>query len=329
MPIVVSHQPDLGFLAQAGYVAGLGEYQQRQQEMAQRERMQIRGIQANFQSQAFETQAGFARQNMDFQQQMLMGDAEAKRQKEMFDVERQDKFDMFKMEMEAQRRNEMLRNESFMNRDIAQFYLGQVSDTRKRIDEMLMDGYEFTPEGQKQWESLQAELAKIQEDATITPVAKAEAMYKLTMAKSPIPEFKRPDMQQRVDENTVWKKDEETGKKVLVGNAREFAVLFEPEAEKPDKEENPKSLREHVFSGTKEGNASLMSIYKMFQTAMTKTDPVTGAETPPSDDEIWKKVDSYITNHDSRMQAAGQQQPGQPTGQKVTKKTWTPEGGVK
>ena len=46
MPIFVSHQPSVQLMAQAGYTAGAGQFMQQQREMAQRERMQMRGLEA-------------------------------------------------------------------------------------------------------------------------------------------------------------------------------------------------------------------------------------------------------------------------------------------
>lgn len=346
MPIVVSHQPDPALLASAGYVAGLGEYQQRQREMEQRERMQIRGLQANLMSQAYSTQAGFARQQMGFQHDAAINDLQAKRQKEMFDLQRQDRFDMFKMEMEQRQQDQMLQNSSMLERDMARFYLDQVNQDRGRIQEMLADGYEFSPVGAAEWEATNQQLSKIQSDYTLTPRAKAEAMYKLMSSKNLVPQLKQPTFAERFQQNTEWIDDPNNpGRKILVGNVRDFQVLAEGE---PQEQQPPQmTFRQFMGSGTDESRKERARLEKMAMDLLTEEVPVAGDLTgktttkKPTLQDINKWIERYIDHQDGttfpepmydqqvtqqlmqQMQAMRKHTAG------TTVKTWSMKDGVK
>ena len=328
MPIVVSHQPDLGFLSQASYFAGLSEWKQQQARMAQQERMQMRGINANLYSQAMGQQNAMQRDAFGYQQQIALENMRQGNRMQMLEMDRNAQAQDFFAEMDEKRRAARLQMESMENRGVADFYFGQVDDTMKRIQDLLANGYEFEGDGLNQWQSLQQQLANIDKDGTLTPFQKAEAMYKKVLQEAPMPSMKRPAFQSEVDENTAWVTDPSTGQAVLVGRAREYSSLFTPDM-KTEEEQQPqqKSLRSLVFSGTKEGQSQLSALYKIGQEALTAetSDGLDGTvKKVPSPEEVFAWIDKYIAQHDSRGGVEQGQQQGE-----TSRPKWEPEAGFK
>ena len=260
MPITVSHYPDPALLARAGYQAGMGEFMQRQQQLQQQERMQMRSIQANQMSQQFAAQQGMQRDAMRFEMDQQRDQFGADKQrafqmrdqqfrKKMGDQAREDKFDMFRQEMKHKRMMQESAAENSQQGDVVKFLLGQAEEAATTIREMQSEGYEFEDGGAK-WQATQRELDTLRKDPTLSPMARSQAIYEKMFQEDLVPQLKRPKMQAEVEENTAWVPDpnDPTGKsQVLVGRAREFSALH-----KPSNKDEPVPLSvQSVFSDPK------------------------------------------------------------------------------
>lgn len=313
MPIVVSHQPDLNLLARAGYVAGAGQYQQWVEEMSQRERMQERSLQANLWSQQMSQDASMQRMmyGAAYDQaraaQIQAGEQDFRR--EMADLDAQNRMDLMQAEHKNRRDQMLTEMESAGNADIVKFLTSQADDRIKRIDQALMDGYEFDGDGLAQYQAAQQQIAKIIQDPTVPGITRAQAIYEKSSA-IPIPKLKRPNFQQEVESRTATITTPD-GRKIVVAPVREMQVLDDgPDKPKGDVHSTPTEM---VMKDTR----AFADLMKMAAEATTKvedvTDPETGKTskktTTPKPEESAKWAVAYIRAFEAGMSGAKTEAP--------------------
>jgi hypothetical protein len=317
MPIVVSHQPPMELLARAGWYVGAGEERQRREEMEQRERMQMRGIEANLISQ-----------QMSYQQQMqrdVMG-AELQAQRDVFQA--QHAVDRMAQQEELRQRAAQIRqeerNEALMQRQKAQneaaagrfrdqqewdqtkFFIGQADDTLRDISDQLGDGMGFETDAQQQeYQSKLAEIDKIRNNPSLRPVQRAQAMYELA-SRLPIPSKRIPTTREQMEEQIIMRPDPNDPSRMVewtVDRNGLPSVAREPETKKPEQDDS--------FEREQVGMKAYNEAYKL----LTKTEKGKLGDSktiPPTHEEVVK----YLTQQQkfARGQSGGEapQEPAKP-----------------
>ena len=296
MPIVVSHQPPMELLARAGYYIGAGEERQRMEEMQQRERMQIRGIEANLLSQQMSYQqqmqrdyAGAmynAQQNQqEFDNRNNMMERQAELQARAAQLRQEDRNDALMARQKAQNDAMDLRQKNSLEWDQHKFFMGQADDVRKGIQESLDDGMGFANEDeQRQYDNLMKQISEIQRNPTIRPLQKSQAIYQLT-EQLPIPSKRIPASKEQLEaERVIMDDPNNPGRKVewIRNRSGAWDVAREPEIPKPEKDtaaqdqEKLKSMRMKQY----------MDVYKL----LTKPGGTGEPDTPPSHEEVVKAI---------------------------------------
>lgn len=311
MPIVVSHQPDLSLLARAGYIAGAGQYQQWQEEMAQRERMQERALQANLYSQQMAQYNAMERMSygaaLDQQAAIQRQTAEQDYRRQLAEWQSQDRMDQLQMEYKLRRDAMLSESENAGNADIVKFLTSQADNKLAAIDQAMLDGYEFEGDGLQQYQAIQQKIAKIQQDPTVPGLTRAQAIYEVASG-APIPKLKRPSFQEEVQSRTAVLPTPD-GRQIMVGPVRELQVLDDgPEQPKQEKFE-PSTPTEMVTRDT----SAFGALMKMAAEAVTKTDervdPNTGKSTktvtPPSAEQAAKWAVDYVRKFEKEMGTDG------------------------
>lgn len=234
MPIVVSHQPDASLLAQAGYQVGAGEQIRWQQEMAMRERMQMRQIQASLLQQdireAGVMQRMLAGSMLDSHRQAVYQQQQNDFRRKMADIEAQQRADAMQYEWDRRREMEVMSSTAAENQDYVKFLMGQADNTMSNIRDMLMSGYQWEQpeEGNAKWSSLLNDVEAIMGDQTLSGMAKAQALYK-KVNSADLPKLKMPSVQDELEQRTATLPDG-----TVVGRAREYSVLSKPDPDRDD-----------------------------------------------------------------------------------------------
>lgn len=247
MPIVISHTPPMELLSRAGYYIGAGELRQQQEEMQQRERMQIRGIEANLLSQQLAQQnqqqrdvwgAQMDQQRLDQQQQHqleLQGNQQQMQQK-LAEIRQQDRQDALEMKLKAQNELAAGKFRDQVEWDQAKHLYGEASDVTSLIREQLAEGLDFETEQQrKEYEDRLAQIEKTRKDPTLREIQKAQGVYELATIL-PIPKKRIPTTEEQLKEQMITVPDPNNPGKVLM-----FA---------PDRDGNPR-----LISGGDSGSA--------------------------------------------------------------------------
>lgn len=323
MAITVSHQPDFSLLARAGYQAGFGEFLSQERARQQQERMQMRGIAANEHSQQMAQQAAMQRQvtgdQMTFQRQAAMERMNQDFRRELENNHARNRFEELRFEMENKRQMQQMGEEMGAQADVSKFLIGQAEEAMSGIREALSEGYEFEGNGAQRWEAIQREIGILQQDPTISPMARAQAIYRKIFEEAPLPAFKRPEFSEEVEGNTHWVKDPVTGENVLIGRAREFSSLHSSKIEK--EEAQPKRITEDdVFGDPKE-----------YRDWLKLADEMLTEETYDDAGKVVKKrPDLKAKMKWIRENIRGINQQGEPEEEKkeesVTRVRWTPNG---
>ena len=162
MPIFVSHQPSVQLMAQAGYTAGAGQFMQQQREMAQRERMQMRGLEAEAlaQQRALDHDSmrmrfnAFSRHLTNKQAEAFRGAWEEKR----LEMEQAEGKARLAHEKEQGKLDRLLRkqlaDDASRNQAEADMVMGfrtKRMEIEDRIKDKIESGYEFNEENQELW----------------------------------------------------------------------------------------------------------------------------------------------------------------------------------
>lgn len=251
MPIVISHTPPMELLSRAGYYIGAGEMRQQQEEMQQRERMQIRGIEANLLSQQLAQQnqmqrdvwgAQMDQQRLDQQQQHqleLQGNQQQMQQK-LAEIRQQDRQDALQAKMQANELNASKFRDG-MEWDQAKHLYGQSDDVTSLIRDQLAEGLDFdTPQQRAEYENKLAEIDKIRKDPTLREIQKAQGVYELA-TRLPIPKKRIPTTEEQLKEQMITVPDPNNPGKVLM-----FA---------PDRDGNPRLISGGDSGSAKEDSA--------------------------------------------------------------------------
>lgn len=247
MPIVVSHQPPMSLLARAGYYIGAGEERQRREEMEQRERQQIRGIEANllsqqlsFQQQNYRDAAGAAYNAAQQQNEMMNRQAMMERQAELQQaaakLRQEERNDALMQRQKMQNEAANLRQKNQLDWDQHKFFTGQADDHMTMIREQLDDGLGFASDDeQRMYDQGMAEINKIRNNPTMRPLQRAQAMYELAQ-RLPIPTKQVQSLKEQIQQETQWIEDPNLpGRRVLVTRNRSgaFDVIYDPQMPKP------------------------------------------------------------------------------------------------
>lgn len=229
MAITIQHQPDLGMLASAGYVAGAGEFRRHQEEMAQRERMQERAIQAQLYEQqlqqanylerqamenearaqmyGMQSQASVDRAQMNAWNQQQLARQREEAQRGLFDLNKDHRVDMAERQFRQQREMEILRNANADEADQAKFLFGQADDAMDGIRKLLTEGNTFANEQeQHKYDVVASEIEKIYADPSINAIQKAQAVFKLANS-IPIPRVKPPTNEAVIKDRVAYVDD--------------------------------------------------------------------------------------------------------------------------
>lgn len=296
MPIVISHTPPMELLSRAGYYIGAGELRQQQEEMQQRERMQIRGIEANLLSQQLAQQnqmqrdvwgAQMDQQRLDQQQQHqleLQGNQQQMQQK-LAEIRQQDRQEALQAKTRANELNEA----QFRDRiewDQAKHFSGESNDIKTLISEQLSSGMDFeTPAQRQTYENLMAEIEKAQANPTLRPIQKAQAVYELS-TRLPIPTKRVPTTLEQINEQTVKRPDPNNPSKMVewgIDRNGLPTVLREPADEKGQGEE---ALFKEKIAITKQNGGDYDAAFK----ALTRKEE--GGKTIfPTHEEVMKYLD--------------------------------------
>lgn len=226
MPIVISHTPPMELLSRAGYYIGAGEMRQQQEEMQQRERMQIRGIEANLLSQQLAQQnqmqrdvwgAQMDQQRLDQQQQHqleLQGNQQQMQQK-LAEIRQQDRQDALQAKMQANELNASKFRDG-MEWDQAKHLYGQSDDVTSLIRDQLAEGLDFdTPQQRAEYENKLAEIDKIRKDPTLREIQKAQGVYELA-TRLPIPKKRIPTTEEQLNQQLIKMPDPNNPGKILL-----------------------------------------------------------------------------------------------------------------
>ena len=108
--------------------------------------------------------------------------------------------------MKLQRERINLTGQSFQERDMVQHLLGQSDQRQEMIDQILSDGMQYTPQDQAKADKIRENIQSITADQTLTPMAKADAIYQQAL-QMPLPSVKAPSMEEQIDERIFWMQD--------------------------------------------------------------------------------------------------------------------------
>lgn len=223
--------------------------------------MQMRSIQANLFSQQQSQNAAMTRevmgnqaaaarqqfgQQQNFQNQMAL-QRQAQDARERIAAEENDiRHQEFAEQMKFRRQQEAADMNSIGMNDAAKFLIGQAEDAMDQVRESLQSGFTWSEEdGGRKWESLQRDLATINQDPTLSGMARAQAIYQKVFQEMPIPSMKPVDINQEVKDNTAWVEDPNNpGRQLLVGRAREYSSLYAPKDQEKPAEAKPVTMQE-------------------------------------------------------------------------------------
>ena len=238
MAITVQHTPDMNALFQAGYTAGAGLFRQQQRELAQRERMQMRSIEANFISQQMaqanrleladmrgrqqfmaDQQHNAARMqfaNLEWNRRADLAHQQQAFQRQMQDIDFQQRQDIARFEFEERQNLAELQNLNAIDRDIAQFQLGDASDRMMSVRKMLQDGMTFETQREADaWDKFQESWKTVVQDASLDPKRKASALFELSR-RVPFPKQQEVSIQDIIDQRSGFKDDPISGKRFMI-----------------------------------------------------------------------------------------------------------------
>lgn len=331
MAITVSHQPDFGLLARAGYYSGAGADRRWQAEMAQRERMQERALASNFLSQQLANvnaidRMGIAnemsqqRDMSNFAQRMDLQNQGLEYRKQLDELTRQDRMERMQFEAEQRQIEEILKNSNEAEADFNSFLLDSSKSYLKEISELRASGVDWANESdRRKYEKTVDEIGRILSDETLTPNAKAQAAYQLAMAV-PALTTKIPNTEEIINDSVVPKQytlpDGSTGYALFGldrdGRPRLLADMTpKPESAKEDITDMP--IEKQVTSNYK----AFLEFWKQAATelAPTSTD---GNQAKPDPKAIRDRVNEMI------RAASGAEPASSPEAKKEPEKKATP-----
>lgn len=233
MPIVVSHQPPMELLAQAGYEAGAGEFLQQQRQMQQRERMQIRSIRAQILQDQMRQMSADRRSAMSIGANLASQEMARRNARELQDIRHKNQLDYLRQQGEQAAALQATRYENALQADQAQALHALASDRFEAISDLISDGFSYSPEAMKQYNEALA-LRKAAADPTLKPIQSAQLLYQASL-KTPVPEQPPTDDLQQWMDNNIQPYQTESGAEVLVSrDANGKPSFFQPDPPDPD-----------------------------------------------------------------------------------------------
>ena len=335
MPIVISHQPPMELLARAGWYAGAGAYRQEQEEMQQRERMQIRGIEANLLSQqisyqqqmqrdAWGAQVDAQRQGAQQQHQQDMLTRQQEMQQKLAEIRQQERQEALQAKLQNQKELSASKFRNEIEWDQAKHFYGESDDVSALIREQLADGYDFeTPQQRQEYENKMAEIAKLRNDPTLREIQKAQGIYEIA-TRMPIPSKRIPTTEEQMREQMVEiPHPNNPNKKLLIapdrdGNPR---LIAGDEAEKADTSAQDELAKEESFKKEYSDAKKLLT---------KRTD---GGTVFPSHEEIMDHLEAQSDYADMKMgrkkeQPAQQEPEPAPVKKQARRLKYDPETGT-
>lgn len=262
--------------------------------MQQQERMQTRGIQANFISQQMAAANRFAMQERDMQFRAHQGaenrafqaeqqDGINQMRRQLADLDQENRLDVLRQQQVNRKEILELQAKNEQEQDVINHLAGAARDTRSMVDQALQAGFEFSSEEESaRYRKNLSDLDRIAEDETLSPIQKAQAQFKIT-SRLPIPSIKKQDFGEEIESKIHWFKDKNTGRELpitydrsgspqIIGGYKPDDAVVEPEAEMPD----APSLADQYRTDPK----AFTSMFKTFYDALTTETP--GSEGSPA-----------------------------------------------
>lgn len=205
MAITITHGPDMDSLAVAGYYAGAGQDLRWREEMAFRERSQMRQMQLDFMRQqmqqqfmldrmTFGAQIDQQQQGQRFAQQAILQQDDNNLRRELADLEVQDRIERMQMENKNRLMLQRLAGQSAAEADENEFMYRLADDKMSTINDMLSSGYEFAPEDQQRYVAAVQEIERVMNDESLRPHQKAQAAMKAAqLLPTPTRKLPTPD----------------------------------------------------------------------------------------------------------------------------------------
>jgi hypothetical protein len=319
MPIVVSHNPPMELLARAGWYVGAGEDRQRQEEMEQRERMQMRGLEANLISQQLSYQQQMQRDAYGAQIESAQMQQRGQQQAEL--MRQQEEMQQRAAQIRQEDRNEALLQRTKMQNELAtsrfkdqtewdqaKFFFSQSDDITGDISAQLTEGMGFeTPEQENAYRAGLAEMDRVRKEPSLRPIQKAQALYELS-SRLPIPTKRIPTTREQMNEQIIMRPDPNDPSKMIewtIDRNGLPSVAREPDLPKPQMD--PEFEREQAES--KAYNDAFKLLTKSEKT-------LSGNKTiPPSHEEVVAFLDKqkeYVRGQAGAGTAKGKPQQGKP-----------------
>lgn len=204
MPITVTHSPDPELLSQAGYQIGAGAQLQWAEEMAQRERMQMRALESNLitQERAHAWNQEFRQQDRQARLQMNQEDNDTVlRRQELQNQSLMDRLDQqwkFRQQLDADK------HASVLERDQGKFFLGVAEQRIDDINKLLNSGYTFaTPQEEAAYNNAMSQIGEMQKPRDdMTPAQQASATFQLARSL-PVPRQPKIPLKQQFEEEVI------------------------------------------------------------------------------------------------------------------------------
>ena len=301
MPIIVRHEPDPRLLSQIGFQIGAGMQNQWQQEMAQRERMQARAIEANMlsqriaQTQAWERQqaqigGAMQRQLMGLQADQQMLQQRHDMNKELQQLEQDGRLDQAKFDWTLRRENALLGHTQGLEREAAKYAWDTVFGIQEHIQEMVGSGYQLSQEDTNSLNQLMKQTQELQQKAVEGDVM-AAAQGAAALWSTYFPEFgaKQPTSQQQIDQAT--------GRMMI--NGKEYPALVQPDGsvdivEDPAEKAKGKEVKLYKTVDEVMADPDAMSKYSLVAVSALKD----GTD-PPSPEAVRKYVAGLLGEKES------------------------------
>ena len=302
-------------LARAGYYVGAGEYRQQQEEMQQRERQQIRGIEANLLSQqlsyqqqaqrdAWGAQVDAQRQDAQQQHQINMQANQQQMQQKLAEFRQQERQEALQTKLKSQNELATAKFRDQIEWDQAKHFHGEADDVTSLIREQIASGMDFdTPQQRQEYENKMAEMDRIRKDSTLRPIQIAQGIYEIA-SRLPIPTKRVPTTEEQLKEQMIEIPDPNNPGKRLI-----FA---------PDRDGNPRLISGGDSGGpdkdpaaelqmkTKEQKAKAYNdAYKLLTKTVKAENGMGTQSVPPSPKEVLE----YLKQMEEYASGGAQQQP--------------------
>lgn len=306
MPIVINHQPSASSLARIGYQAGAGEFQQQQRIMQQRERMQMRQIQAHQQMAMFEEF------NRDRRAMLQAGAAE-----QMMKAKQEFEAEQARLDFEDQMIFKKMEEELAEDRAVAKFENAEQTDQRKAFRasteqhlEAIADaksrGYVYTEKEEEEVRKLESELLELKgKKLEAFPLGYAEGRD-ITVKKMPIPSMRtksyEEDLRERMKTITLPNGEEQTFIQQPDGSDLHIPSKPDPKAAELANErrlENMTTMQKFKAAGAEDLGDLLLKLTKEMTVTIKEGGVAGGSETkPPSAGDVLKYLREFADGVD-------------------------------